>query len=159
MEKLATTHQSRKVIVIVLLLCVLAIGVGVGFVVVQRTKSSIRTTPPEYRRVSSITGTQITLTIKQDTQGMYFEHDGTRLSNANRITGVILNTDYLLTVTNETSSRQGILIPVTKDTVLVDPEQSVTIPLVFRTPGTHSFIGAVYASDWGGLTSGFDVSP
>lgn len=159
MEKLATLHPHKRYVVLALALCVVAVVLAIRYVMYVRTKDSIRTTPPAYREVSSVTGTDITIQIRQDTQGLSFEHDGQRLSNSNRITGLIVNTEYLLTVTNLTSSRQGIFLPVTKDRVIIDPGQSTTIPLVFRTSGTHSFIGSAYARGWESLTSGFDVSP
>ncbi|MBP6994004.1 hypothetical protein KBB12_02075 [Candidatus Woesebacteria bacterium] len=113
---------------------------------------------PDFTKVSAVTGVTIPISIKNDGAGMYFEHNGERLSPTNHIADLLLNTKYTLTLTNASAVKQGMFIPVLKEDVVVEPGQSVSLSMSFSNPGTYYFLGNVYQPGWDGLSSGFDVA-
>lgn len=122
-----------------------------------RASVLFETKKPDFTKVSAVTGLTIPISIKSDGAGMYFEHNGERLSPTNHITNLDINTKYILSVTNSSGVRQGIFIPITKASVVIENAQSVSLDLNFSTPGTYYFLGNVYQAGWDGLKSAFDV--
>jgi hypothetical protein len=107
--------------------------------------------------VSAVVGTDIPVTIHSDGVSVYFEHNGERLSLANRITDLMVGTEYAFTFTNNSGVKQGVFVPALKESIVVETGQTGTIYLRFTNPGTYYFMGNVYQPGWDGLRSGFDV--
>lgn len=158
MNKVATVfnHRKRNTIIIILVV-VLAVLVGI-YLIYQSVGFRGKTTPPEYRKISTVTGIEITVAIREDATGLYFEHNGERLSSVNRIRDLIPKTEYMFTVSNGSSVKQGVFIPALQKSVVVDPQDAVTTSLSFTNPGTYFFLGNTFQTGWSELKSGFDVA-
>jgi hypothetical protein len=115
------------------------------------------TKPPEYKKVSAVVGTDIPVSVRSDGTSMYFEHNGERLSLTNRITDLMVGTEYTFILTNNSGVKQGVFIPALKESVVVETTQPVSISVRFDNPGTYYFMGNVYQPGWDGLKSGFEV--
>ncbi len=157
MNKIATVFNHRKRNILIVLVLVLAALCAV-YVWYQSTGFRGKTTPPEYRKISSVTGIEITIAIREDATGLYFEHNGERLSSTNRIRDLMPGTEYMFTVSNGSTVKQGIFIPALQKSVVVDPENAVTTSLTFTNPGTYFFLGNTFQTGWDDLKSGFDVA-
>ncbi len=136
---------------------VFAIVALVSLYFAYQTNVKTKTTPPEYKKVSAVTGVDIPVSVQSDGVSIYFEHNGERLSLTNRITDLMVGTEYTFTFTNNSGVKQGVFIPALKESVVADTTQTVSIPIKFGNPGTYYFMGNVYQPGWEGLKSGFDV--
>ncbi len=156
MNKIATVFNHRKRNILILLFILLALSAV--YVWYQSTGFRGKTTPPEYRKVSTVTGIDITITIREDATGLYFEHNGERLSSTNRIQNLMPGTEYMFTISNGSTVKQGVFIPALQKSVVVEPENAVTTSLIFANPGTYYFLGNTFQTGWDDLKSGFDVA-
>jgi len=144
---------SRYVFIVGAIVVLIAIGV-MAFVLRTDKKTSV---PPDYKPVSAVVGTDIPVGIQTDGVSVYFEHNGERLSLANKITDLMVGTEYAFTFTNNSGVKQGVFVPALKESIVVETGQTGTIYLRFTNPGTYYFMGNVYQPGWDGLRSGFDV--
>ncbi|HNQ31215.1 MAG TPA: hypothetical protein PKG71_03025 [Candidatus Woesebacteria bacterium] len=149
-------QMNKKVIgLVVAILAVLLMTRGALFMYLQNTQKPAK--PTDFKPVSAQVGTTIEVSIENDGASQYFRHNGERLSLTNRITDVVVGTEYTLNLTNRSGSRQGMYIPIIKEVLMVDDGQTQSMQVRFDTTGTHYITGLLKQPGWEGLRTGFDV--
>lgn len=149
-------QMNKKVIgLVVAILAVLLMTGGALVIYQQNTQKPVK--PTDFKPVSAQVGTTIEVSIENDGVSQYFRHNGERLSLTNRITDVVVGTEYTLNLTNRSGSRQGMYIPIIKEVLMVDNGQTQSMQVRFDTTGTHYITGLLKQSGWEGLRTGFDV--
>lgn len=149
-------QMSKKVIgLVVAILAVLLMTGWALFMYLQNTQKPAK--PTDFKPVSAQVGTTIEVSIENDGASQYFRHNGERLSLTNRITDVVVGTEYTLNLTNRSGSRQGMYIPIIKEVLMVDDGQTQSMQVRFDTTGTQYITGLLKQPGWEGLRTGFDV--
>lgn len=133
--------------------------VGVAALLMVRIQMKSPVTSPDFKKVSAVSGSTITLSIKTDAAGPYFEHNGEKISLSNPLQGLKKNTEYTLEIINMTTVPEGLFLPSGELSILVSPGQSDNKNRVtFSNSGTFVFLPLTYYPGWEQMKSAFVVS-